>query len=361
MRDDFESYKTELDRLRLTEESKKALASRLTHRRAAQKTPRRLARTVRMAAAVAAVICLLATAGYAAVAAAPTLLGSIFEGGAAYEQSSGFVGKSVDNNGWVITITDCVGDDREMYVGLELAAPEGTVLDEEDYCFGEDNYTLDFFSRQGGQSWGLRQIPDDDPTDNRIAFFLHMRNLFESLDNNRIRLVLPELRYMVWNMEEEKMDYIPVCSGKWNFGVMTIPYPDSTIRLTPDRPVTTLGVEAVITELTVSPLSVCVRIEGDAFKGHHGWVPRNAPDGWYGCIEYQEIVLRFDDGTALIVDQANSDLSGSGCSGGTDPTEDGWLVLRRTYSGNINGVSSRLVDVDRVVSVSVCGVEIPLR
>ena len=79
---------------------------------------------------------------------------------------------------------------------------------------------------------------------------------------------------------------------------------------------TTLGVEAVITQVEVSPLGVYVRIEGDALKGHHSWVPKNAPDGWYGCVEYQEILLCDTEGHVLTVDGVTSDCSGSGCSGG---------------------------------------------
>ena len=121
----------------------------------------------------------------------------------------------------------------------------------------------------------------------------------------------------------------------------------------PELPVTTLGVEAMITQVEVSPLGVYVRIEGDALKGHHGWVPKNAPDGWYGCVEYQEILLCDTEGHVLTVDGVESDCSGSGCSGGTDTGEDGYLVLARAFD--------HLVDVDTLTAISICGVEIALR
>ena len=368
MQDDFSSYKTELDRMCLTEESKQALISGLSRYRAGveQKKSRRLAGTVRLAVVIAAVICLMATAGYAAVTAAPTLLDSVFESGAAYEQSSGFIGKTVDNNGWTVTITDCVGDNANIYVGLELIAPEGTVLDADWYCFGDGthDFRLNFPDMKFGGSFGLHQLPDQDPTDNRLTFVLSASSIPETGDvfnGRRMRLKLPKLQTGTWNEDKRDCDYTTVCPGKWDFGTLTLAFPDSTIHLEPDLPVTTLGVEATITDVDISPLSVYVRIEGDALKGHHSWVPKNAPDGWYGCIEYQEIILRFDDGSEFIVDQANSDLSGSGCSGGHDISEDGWLYLRRTYSENHNGVSNKLIDVDSLTAISICGVEIPLR
>lgn len=369
MHDDFNAYRAELDRLRLTDESKRALTASLTQRQSnpTRSSPRRLTGTLRLAGVIAAVICLLGTVGYAAVAGAPTLLGRVFDGGAAYEQSSAFIGRSAENNGWTVTVTDCVGDDTNLYVGLELAAPEGTVLDADWYCFGtRHDFQLSFPGMMPGGSKGLHQLPDEDSRDNRLSFIIHASSIPGLLDEDtfngrKMRLRLPELRTGTWNSEAMEYDYTTVCPGKWDFGTMTVSYPDSTIHLEPDLPVTTLGVDAVITELKVSPLSVYVRIEGDALKGHHSWVPKDAPDGGYSCIDYQEIVLHFDDGTSFIVDKEDSNLAGSGCSGGTDTNEEGLLVLRRTYSRNHNGVSNRLIDVDRVASVSVCGVDIPLR
>lgn len=90
-------------------------------------------------------------------------------------------------------------------------------------------------------------------------------------------------------------------------------------------------------------------IEGDALKGHHAWVPKNAPDGWYGCIEYQEITLYLTDGTAIPLME---NMEGSGCSGGGDGTEAGYLHLVRC--------PDTLIDMDALDSISICGVKIPL-
>ena len=53
------------------------------------------------------------------------------------------------------------------------------------------------------------------------------------------------------------------------------------------------------------------------------------------------------------MDGVTSDCSGSGCSGGTNASEEGYLVLARAFDS--------LVDVDTLTAISVCGVEIPLR
>ena len=73
MHDDFNAYRAELDRLRLTPESKRALTASLVRRQSTQqrRSPRRLTGTLRLAAVIAAIVCLLGTVGYAAVTGTP--------------------------------------------------------------------------------------------------------------------------------------------------------------------------------------------------------------------------------------------------------------------------------------------------
>ena len=346
-------YREELDKVRLTEAGKAALTQALCRRAAApaQARPRRLARPWITAAAV---LCLLMATAGAAVLASPTLRDRVFGGSAGYDQSSAIIGRSVEQSGWALTLTDCVGDDRRIYLGIEVTAPEGTVLDRGHYAFAR--YDVDFPGHDWAGGASLEQLADDDPTDNRISFVYWSNQVLpdgETINGSAVHVALEELRCLSRDGAGETAAWAPVCEGTWDFGAFPLSYRDSTLRLTPELPVTTLGVEAVITQVEVSPLGVYVRIEGDALKGHHGWVPKNAPDGWYGCVEDQEILLYDTEGHVLTVDGVESDCSGSGCSGGTDTGEEGYLVLARAFD--------HLVDVDTLTAMSICGVEIALR
>lgn len=357
MQENFERYRDELDRVRLTEESKKALVESLTRRRAEERPavrPRRLTSRAGRIAAVAAVLCLLVTGAVATVVGGPTLRDRVFGDSAGYDQSSGFVGRSVECDGWTVTITDCVGDDRNLYLGIEVEAPEGVVLDAGNYRFLEYSNNL---IRCGGSS-GMAGLPDDDPADNKIQFMLQ----YYSSDfdfggfSGKSRFVLKKLVHdFRWEKQENGKSvrkYVEDCGATWDFGYLELSYPDSTIRLNPDLPVTTLDVEAVISSVEISPLSVLVRIEGDALLNHHNWVPKNAPDGWYGCIEYQEVYLYTEDGKVIPANYKDGAGAGGGCSGGT-VEEDAFIVLDRRFD--------RLIDVDSLTAISVCGVMIPLR
>ena len=291
----------------------------------------------------------------AAVVGSPTLRDNVFGDSAGYSQSSGFVGRSVEKNGWTVTITDCVGDDRNLCLGIEVEAPEGVVLDgTEDYRF------LDYsngFIRNGGSS-GMDQLPDDDPADNKIRFMLRYYSSGFDSDgfNGGSRFALKKLIHdFRWEEQEDGncvQKYVEDCGATWDFGYLEISYADSTIRLEPDLPVTTLDVEATITSVEVSPLGAVIRIEGDALLYHHDWVPKNAPDGWYGCMEYQEVYLYTEDGEVIPANYQDGASAGGGCSGGT-VEEDAFIVLDRRFD--------ELVDVDSLTAISVCGVTIPLK
>lgn len=342
-----EQYHLELNQLRLTEESKTALITALSKHAPA---PRPSPKTWRYAIAVAAVVCILVLS-VGAITLSP-ILGEYYENSPGYQQSSIALGDSITKDGWTMTLTDCVADEYNLYMGVELTAPEGTVLDREDgYHFADFDYRI--WGLDPGGGGGYKQIADDDPTDNSIRFiFRYTYSMRENqrLDGRRITLRFGELYHNTrWNEQAHGFDKSFDCKESWSF-TSRLSLSDDTILIEPNLPVTTLDVEAVITRVEVTPIGVYVYIEGDSLKGHHDWVPMNAPDGWYGCVEYQDITLHLTDGTALAMTEG---MEGSGCSGGTDTSEPGYLHLARR--------ADTLLDMGTLDYITVCGVDIPLR
>lgn len=347
----YEQYRTELDQIRLTKESKAALIHALNAKQASQASPRprRLNRLTLIAAAMAAV--LVISAG-AAVVASPVVR-SYFGNSIGYQQSAVELGESITKNGWTMTLTDCAADDYTVYVGVTLTAPEGTVLDNERGYLFEDWFSPDFPELDVAGSGGYMQVEDENPADNQISFIfttnLYYNNGNQPLNGQLMELSLGKLYHnTLWNETEKRWERAYDCEEDWTFRT-TMNYADHIIRLEPNLPVHTLDVDATITKVIVSPLTVYIQIEGDALKGHHDWVAKNAPDGFFGCVEYQQVTLYTKDGTAIPM---TSGTAGSGCSGGTDPTEDGWIRLVRRPDTPL--------DVEALKSISICGVTIPL-
>lgn len=347
-----EQYRSELNQIALTDESKRALAAHLAARTKKTTRTRRPRRLLRVPAAAAAVLCALAVGVGAAVTGVPVMW-DYYGGGPGYEQSAMELGESVTKNGWTMTLTDCVADDYNVYMGITLTAPEGTVLDwDRGYRFDQWGGVY-FPDLDLAGSGGYDQVEDNNPGDNQLSFILRSSYITteegQRLDGQTMEVTFGGLYHQtVWNEEEMAWERAYDCEETWSFRT-TLHYPNRILRLEPNAAVTTLGVEAVITRVEISPIGVYVYIEGDALKGHHSWVPKNAPDGYYGCIEYQEITLYTADGTAIPMTDG---LEGSGCSGGSDPTEEGYLHLFRRFD--------TLMDVDTLDHIEICGVSIPL-
>lgn len=78
------------------------------------------------------------------------------------------VGASQECNGWTLTVSQAVGDGSYAYILLDLAAPEGVVLDADGYML---DHTLRFFGSSGGGMW-TSMVEDADKTDNRVSFLI---------------------------------------------------------------------------------------------------------------------------------------------------------------------------------------------
>lgn len=342
-------YQNKLDEIKLTSESKYALTDFLAaHNCGAKRQGRKRFPAI---VAAAAAVCILATSA-AAIGFGRPILEVRFQNGAGYQQSMTALGQSVTQDGWTMTLTDSVMDEYNIYIGIEIAAPEGTVLDQQEYHFDDWDIRFPGLEDLGGASH-YEQVRDSDPADNKLQFILwatYSMREEQSLNGETAELCFDGLYHNgAWNEETCSYERIYDFEQNWSF-TTEITLPENVICLTPNVPVHTLDVDATITRLEVTPIGVYVYITGDTLKGHHDWVPRNAPDGWYGCVEYQEITLYLTDGTAIPMTEG---MSGSGCSGGTDPSEPGSLRLARR--------GDTLIDMDALDYITVCGVEISLR
>ena len=357
MRDDLEQWMNEaMGNIHLSETAKNRLintlkSGQISKGKKDENVKKSWFKKTTVLALAAACIFVLAVAASATVLIAP-IIRDYYENSAGYQQSSMSIGKSITKNGWTMTLTDCIVDDYNLYAGIELSAPVGTILDYTNgYHF--ENYTISFPNNFGiGAGSYCRQMEAENCPDNVLRFVFQHRFSMEGQDLNgeRVSLTFDSLYHITdWDEQTERWVRSYDCKETWSFQVDIAISPD-IIRKQPNIPVTTLGVEALITNVEVSPIGVYVYIEGDTLKGHHGWVPMNAPDGWYGCVEYQEVSLSLEDGTVLSLTDG---MEGAGCSGGTDTTEPGFLHLARR--------SEKLIDMNLVQSLSVCDAEIPLR
>lgn len=356
MYEEFENYRDELDRVRLTEDSKKALTESLRRRipetrHAAKKRPL----SVRHIAAVAAVVCLLSVLSVAAVAqvnAGPTLGGAFTGDQAGYDQSSGTVDRSVDKDGWTITITDCVGDDFQAFLGVEVEAPEGTVLDAEYYEIYVDN-EYDRNGVPGTLKGFFYSLPDDDPADNKIHMIYDLYTTQGESNHVRMRFSLIDLvENHGYLRDEHNWDRRMVKEGKWDFGWIDIDYADNAIRLSPmlELPCEMEGVtdRLVLEELVISPVGLYLRTNVST--------PYPIVFGdWYKEFILSSVRLLDVDGNEIPIESHLFGESGGAYFSFTDH------VNAMNTANAARPAELVVVDLERLTSISVADVVIPLR
>ena len=138
------------------------------------------------------------------------------------------VGRSQTVNGWTVTVDQAVADKENVYIKLDVTAPEGTVLDGDGYSFREVHLT-------GGAESGSNDVisvsasqkvePDEDGRDNTAAILwtcavrTRAGSQASFLDGAPRTLTLTDLR----RYREESLDYADVAAGTWRFEVTLEP------------------------------------------------------------------------------------------------------------------------------------------
>lgn len=183
-------YQDELEQLRFTAAEQEALRRGLLEKRAEKRTVRPHYRG--LVAAVAAVSLLIGAAGATSLAGLSPQFRELFGiDNAGQEEQLGArildqVFEDKNGSGASITVKEVVADQERLYLRMEFAAPEGTVVPVPDQaeegknrCWfnGETGYACSFYADgdctvsanpPSGWNYGIEYLADDDPTDNRV-------------------------------------------------------------------------------------------------------------------------------------------------------------------------------------------------
>ena len=367
MHSGFESYKAELDGLRLTEESKRALAESLTRSKRAEHGTGRRSLSFRHAATAAAVIALLAslTVGAVAQLTGSTLRDTVSGDSAGYDQSSGVIGRSAECGGWTVTITDCVGDESWCYIGVEVEAPEGTVLDG-DYYLMNAEFDSNMLHKGNGGGWDslLRPLPDNDPTDNKVRMVYEWSALGAGLSGAKVRLRLTNFfEQFDYNWEERDWNKEYLSDGQWDFGWMTVDFADNVkhIPLEEDIPIEGGDGLLLVDEIAVSPLGVTFHFANKPWSVD--WCEQ-----WFYPMLKETVAVLDAEGDPLPIYCARSgqdvDAGKAHRDYGKGAMYAGWTCYYRfgeKCTDDPRRESFTVIDLDRIAALNVGGVTIPLR
>ena len=369
-----------------TLEEKKHLAARLkaaaeqeeTMNNTKRHTVRHISRRIAIGAGVAAAL----TTGALAAAMNGGLL-NYFDARSpedrnALEESIYQINRSETYNGWTVELTDCIGDDTNGYVWVEVTAPEGTVLQPPEggqFC---SMYYLDSPEDHFGRN--ITALPDSDPQDNCISFCLELNSLDGNLRGQTVDFTLEPIVDVWWT--DSGTEYAAQHNGSelteairdhtWVFEDVVLDYPDQAVRLTPNLEVPYMDGTATLTKIEITPLTTTVRIEGGSCYDHHGRAAAEAagskipvssdPDTWFDCWHALETTLVMKDGTILEPPEWCG-MGGSSCQDGvSSDTYTGVPYVQKAfqYATNSNLIPPRVIDPSQVDYILVCGVRIDM-
>lgn len=254
-----------------------------------------------------------------------------------YQKNSQILNLSQTVDGWTMTLTDCIGDDNRLYVGIEVTAPEGTVLMEQGaplpYGIEEIDIDVGEGARHPG-AWYISQIPDDSETDNHLRFVLWM-NCQESLDGKNLSLTLGKLSH-----GNGVCDF----DGSWSFQDIQLDLADQSIRLEPQVSVPVLDTTATLTELTISPVSITCCFRGEGLIGQRQRYPNgtNITDPAIALYDHAGNVMQLETRRAPFGSRA-----GSGDNNAT-----GELRIVQGYE--------TFIDLEALDRIEICGVDIQI-
>lgn len=322
-----------------------------------------------------AAACLL-TVGALAAALSPGLR-SYFDAGTPGAQEileSGIhqLNRSETYNGWTVALTECVGDDNNAYIWVDITAPEGTVLETSESKGISGGFTL--LAPESFDYLGMWiKVPDEDPLDNQISRLIYLSTSTPLRGETFSFSIGPLIDWWWVDYGTETAQQYQgselteaIRDHEWVFEDVVLDYPDQTIRLTPDMEVPYLDGTAALTKLEVSPLNVTVRLEGGSCSGQDISISEETvvtgsdvtisvgtDSGSYEPESSQQpespaVELHMKDGSVLV---PNGDSS---FSHGSD------YVERSVQYADSGSDPDRIIDPTQVDYVTVCGVDVPM-
>ena len=252
-------------------------------------------------------------------------------------------------NGWTVEVKQLLFDRYCGEILVDLTAPEGTVLTEQDYRM--DFQTLPTNRDLTNQGFGGEYLPESsDLAHGRISMLLHIHLEVASGDLLGIKLKLTPEKLGWWGLEEE---------NDWEFHTLadfreeswtvklTIPEEDPGRTLTTEQPLNVAGYELPVKQLYVSPISFLYDVSGLPFRGQP--FDGDTVDGLMAVMGDEELtnaVLTMADGSQVTM-AARYFCQISHPAGGM--FDQGRVIYRL----------ADIIDPDQVRSVTLLGQEFP--
>ena len=183
------------------------------------------------------------------------------------EQENGLVSQAVQNldstctvDGWTVTASQVRGDKTQLRVLLDVTAPEGTVLPNGDY-------RLELPILDPDVIFTVDKVEDDEPTDNKMSFVLSSVQA-KDYRGQTVKFHMEGIsRYKKYTLEElnagaNPLDVDRLVAGDFDL-TFQLNYQDTSVTYNPGAEIDTAYGKIQVDEITLSPLSVFIKLSGE--------------------------------------------------------------------------------------------------
>ncbi|XID90342.1 hypothetical protein ACF3MZ_17515 [Paenibacillaceae bacterium WGS1546] len=198
------------------------------------------------------------------------------------------VDQEAANENGTINIKQVIGDGNLTYVLMDFTAPEGTVLNAARYRF--EGSFVD--SEQAFHSTGFKALDDGNPNDNKISLVMSILTE-DSLAGQTVKFSFVDL---------QAADPFPgifetVIPGTWETNVHLDFKAYSTLYPV-DQDITMYGYKAVLKSISVSPISIALKIESGSLKEINEAARGLKEIGENEYLDHYPVTIKYKDGTS---------------------------------------------------------------
>ena len=201
------------------------------------------------------------------------------------------VGVSAEDNGVKIEAVQTIGDANNMYILLDVTAPEGQRI------YPNTRFDMVYLTVDGvtGMGYSCDMLPDKDENDNKATLLVSM-DANNKINDKTIKLKFENMGHYVIGDGDMKSDVKGVWELEWKLN-----YKDISTTYQIGREMEREGNKVTGDSIAVSPIALNLRMSGDYFKELDSKPPQ---PGWELPLQINAVTLK--DGTVLTQDDVSS-------------------------------------------------------
>lgn len=185
------------------------------------------------------------------------------------------IDKQVSNNGLIIDVKEALGDSNAVYVMFDIIAPEGTILDKEQYTFVSQMIDLEkdfsIFGATSGMGYSFESMEDVNPNDNIKPMMLCLSSS-ENLVGKNMTFRFKD--FSSYKTEEELQNrpesfqgtpgdendvYNILIPGNWDI-TFPLDYTDNTVSYKLNQKLEYKDISFKVKEVRLSPISISMTL-----------------------------------------------------------------------------------------------------